>query len=171
LPKGSGKKLRIIKYTDYTAEQVRKLYPSAAELRSKWTDQEEREHIIKSLSERGISLEQLAETTGQLDADPFDLLVYVAFNGPLRTRRERAERVRREKQDFFDRYSPQAKEILNKLLIKYTDHGVNQLSDINILKIPPISNYGTVVEIARFFNGPERLREAMNQLQTLLYAA
>jgi len=167
----SGKKLRVIKYTDYTAEQVRKLYPSAAELRSKWTDQEERQQIIESLTERGISLEQLAETTSQPDADPFDLLVYVAFNGPLKTRRERAERLQREKQDFFDQYSPQAREILNKLLTKYTDHGVNQLSDINILKIPPISNYGTVVEIARFFNGPVRLREAMNQIQTLLYAA
>ena len=166
-----GKKLRVIKYADYTAEQVRKLYPSAAELRSKWTNQEERQHIIESLTERGISLAQLAEATSQPDADPFDLLVYVAFNGPLRTRRERAEQVRRGKQDFFDQYSPQAKEILNELLTKYTDHGVNQLSDINILKIPPISNYGTVVEIARFFSGPEKLKQAMNQLQTLLYAA
>jgi len=167
----SGKQLRVVKYTDYTAEQVRKLYPSAAELRSKWTTEEERQHIIDSLSERGISLEQLAEATNQPDADPFDLLVHVAFNGPLRTRRERAERLKREKQDFFEQYSPKAKEILNELLVKYTDHGVNQLSDINILKIPPISNYGTLVEIANFFSGAKKLKAAMAQLQALLYAA
>lgn len=165
----SGKKLRVIKYTDYTAEHVRKLYPSVTELRSKWTDEEERQHIIESLSERGISLERLAEATDQPDADPFDLLVHVAFNGPLRTRRERAERLKREKQDFFEQYSPKAKKILNELLIKYTDHGVNQLSDINILKIPPISNYGTLVEIANFFSGAKKLRAAMGQLQALLY--
>lgn len=166
----SGRKLRVVKYTDYTAEQVRKLYPSASELRSKWTNEEERQHIIESLLERGISLEQLAEVTNQPDADPFDLLIHVAFNAPLRTRRERAERVRREKQDFFDQYSPKAKEVLDELLVKYTDHGVNQLSDINILNIPPISEYGTVVEIANLFGGPEKLRTAMNQLQVLLYA-
>lgn len=161
----SGNKLRVIKYTDYTAEQVRNLYPSAAELRSKWKDQEERRHIIESITERGISLEHLAEATGQPDADPFDLLVHVAFNAPLRTRRERAEKVKRERQDFFDRYGPQAKEILNELLTKYTDYGVNQLSDINILEIPPISNHGTVVEIARFFNGPERLESKADSLK------
>jgi hypothetical protein len=28
-----------------------------------------------------------------------------------------------------------------------------------------------VIEIASFFGGPEKLKEAVNQLQTLLYAA
>jgi type I restriction enzyme R subunit len=39
------------------------------------------------------------------------------------------------------------------------------------LQIPPISERGNVMEIARIFGGPDRLRQAVNQLQTLLYAA
>jgi hypothetical protein len=31
----NGKQLRVVKYTDYSAEMVRTLYPSAAELRDK----------------------------------------------------------------------------------------------------------------------------------------
>jgi type I restriction enzyme R subunit len=40
-----------------------------------------------------------------------------------------------------------------------------------VLKVPPISNHGNVIEIADLFGGAEKLKEAVNQLQTLLYAA
>lgn len=164
-----GKKLRTISYTDYTREQVRKLYPSAAQLRSKWTQAEEREQIIAALKERGIELAHLAEATHLPDADPFDLLVHVAYNGPLRTRRERAERVRKGKLDAFDYFQPEAREILQLLLDKYCDHGVDQLSDLHILEVPPISERGTPVEIAQLFGGPTKLRKALNKLQEMLY--
>lgn len=164
-----GKKLRTISYTDYTREQVRKLYPSAAQLRSKWTQAEEREQIIAALKERGIELAHLAEATHLPDADPFDLLVHVAYNGPLRTRRERAERVRKGKLDAFDYFQPEAREILQLLLDKYCDHGVDQLSDLHILEVPPISERGTPVEIAQLFGGPTKLRAALNRLQEMLY--
>jgi type I restriction enzyme R subunit len=164
-----GKKLRTISYTDYTREQVRKLYPSAAQLRSKWTQAEEREQIIQALKERGIELAHLAEVMHLPDADPFDLLIHVAFNGPLRSRRERAERVRKGKMDAFDYLKPEAREVLDLLLEKYNDHGVDQLSDLHILEVPPISERGTPVEIARLFGGADKLREALNKLQEMLY--
>jgi type I restriction enzyme, R subunit len=39
------------------------------------------------------------------------------------------------------------------------------------LKVPPVSQYGNVIEIAKLFGGPEKLRDAVTELQTLLYAA
>ena len=53
------------------------------------------------------------------DADPLDLLCHLAFNGPLRTRRERAQRVAAAPTDFFDQYGPEARSILDELLDKY----------------------------------------------------
>jgi type I restriction enzyme R subunit len=41
----------------------------------------------------------------------------------------------------------------------------------DVLKVPPISSHGNVSEIIRYFGGSEHLREAVNQLQTLLYVA
>ena len=38
-------------------------------------------------------------------------------------------------------------------------------------KVPPISEQGNVIEIAALFGGPEKLRESVNVLQALLYAA
>jgi type I restriction enzyme R subunit len=166
-----GKQLRVVAYADYTAEKVRMLYPSAAALRQRWADPESRASIIAMLEERGISFDELAQSAEQPDADPFDLLCHLAFNAPLRTRRERAERVRREKQDFFDRHGPDARSILDELLDKYAEHGTAQFVIPDVLEVPPISERGNVIEIARFFGGARELRAAVNELQNLLYAA
>jgi type I restriction enzyme, R subunit len=166
-----GKQLRVVKFTDYTAEKVRAMCPSAAELRSKWSNAEERAAIIAALEERGISFEGLAEASKQPDADPFDLLCHVAFNAPLRTRRERAEMLRREKKDFFDKYAPEARQILSEILDKYIDYGDAQFQIPEILKVPPISERGTITQITSLFGGADKLRAAVNELQSLLYAA
>jgi type I restriction enzyme R subunit len=166
-----GKQLRVLKYSDYAADKVRTLYPSAPELRKKWANPAERSEIIEKLADRGISFEELAETAKQPDADPFDLLCHVAFNTPLRTRRERAQRLREERKDFFDRYAPEARAILNELLDKYAEYGTTQFVLPDALQVPPISEHGNVIEISRVFGGSEKLRDAVNQLQTLLYAA
>jgi type I restriction enzyme R subunit len=92
------------------------MWTSAAELRSLWGNAEQRTAIIDALVEHGITLEQLVENAGQLDADPFDLLCYVAFNAPLRTRRERAERLRKGRVDFWEYFKPEAQQILNEIL-------------------------------------------------------
>jgi len=39
----------------------------------------------------------------------------------------------------------------------------------DVLKLPPISNHGTVGAIVGVFGGPDKLRAAVSQLQTLLY--
>ena len=166
-----GKQLRVLKFTDYAAEKVRTLYPSALELRHKWANPSERSEIINKLAQRGISFDELAETAKQPDADPFDLLCHIAFNAPLRTRRERAQRLREQRQDFFDQYAPEACAILDELLGKYAEYGTAQFVLPDVLQIPPISERGNVIEIAKMFGGSERLRDAVNQLQTLLYAA
>jgi type I restriction enzyme R subunit len=167
-----GKQLRVVNYTDYTADKVRILFPSSAEMRKQWATPEGRSEIIAKLEERGINFDELAATTNQQDADPFDLLCYVAFNAPLRTRRERAERLRKEKKDFFEKYGTDAKAILEELLEKYAEHGTAQFIIPDILKIPSIADkYGNVLEITKKFGGAEKLREAVNELQTLLYAA
>src|SRR5436190_9181720 len=166
-----GKQLRVLKYSDYAAEKVRTLYPSAPELRQKWANPAERSEIIDKLAQRGISFDELAETAKQPNADPFDLLCHLAFNAPLRTRRERAQRLREERKDFFDQYGPDAHAVLDELLDKYAEHGTAQFVLPDVLKVPPISERGNVIEIAKIFGGSEKLRDAVSQLQTLLYAA
>lgn len=167
----TGKQLSVVKFTDYTAAKVRTMWPSASALRSKWSKADERAEIIKALEERGISFEELAAAAKQPDADPFDLLCHVAFNAPLRTRRERADRLRRDRREFFGRYGPGAREVLDEMLNKYIEFGTAEFQLPEILKVPPLSERGTVLEIAGLFGGPEQMRDAVNEMQALLYAA
>jgi type I restriction enzyme R subunit len=166
-----GKQLRVVTFADYTAEKVRTLYSSAHELREAWADPRRRSEIIARLAERGIDFDHLAEEAQQPDADPLDLLCHLAFNAPLRTRRERARYLKSEHKDFFDRYGPDARRILDELLEKYAEHGAAQFVIPDVLQVPPINCYGNVIEIANFFGGIPQLKEAVAELQTRLYAA
>jgi len=125
--------------------------------------------ILKALEDRGITLSYLAEVTKMSEADPFDLLCHVAFNAPIRTRRERAERLRREEKEFFEEFRTEAREILGEILTKYEEFGVNELTDPNVLKVQPISRHGNISEIAALFGGVKKLLGALNKMQNLLY--
>jgi type I restriction enzyme R subunit len=166
-----GRQLRVVRYTDYAAEKVRTLCPSAPELRAQWADPAQRSEIIRRLEERGISFTELAEAAQQPEADPFDLLCHLAFNAPLRTRRERAQRLRETRRDFFGRYGPEARQVLDELLEKYAEHGDAQFVLPDVLRVPPLSRHGTVAEIITLFGGAEELRAAVTELQAQLYAA
>jgi type I restriction enzyme R subunit len=165
-----GRQLRMVRYTDYAGEKVRDLVPSSYALREIWTNLTERGQLIEKLEERGINFEDLAEQIGQPGADPFDLLCHLAFNAPLRTRRERAQRLRSERRDLFERYGPEARQVLDELLEKYAEHGDAQFKLPDVLHVPPISDHGNPAEIIRIFGGVDELRGAVNELQSQLYA-
>ena len=168
---GVGNRLRTVSYTEHAGNLVKTLYTTAAEMRQAWLNLAQRQQMIADLTARGIDLDELRRVANQPDADPFDLLCHLAFNAPLYTRRARAERLRRNQQDFFDAYGPEARAILSAMVEKYTDYGLTQFRFPEMLKVAPLSNYGNVMEIANHFGGPEKLRMAVEQLQSLLYAA
>jgi type I restriction enzyme R subunit len=166
-----GSKLRTVQITRYAAETVKTLYTDPEDLRKQWSDFEQRSAVVEKLEERGIDFNELAASAGKADADPFDLLCHLAYNAPLLTRRERAEKMRREKKDFFDRYGPEARTIIGELLDKYAEHGTAQFAIPDVFEVPPISQHGNVKEIAAKFGGTDKLMEAVSELQKLLYAA
>ena len=143
------------------------------ELRSRWSDSSssQRAKITQQLAERGIDFQQVSLQAGKPDADPFDLLCQLAFNAPVLTRRQRADRMKKQQAAFFDYYAPEAREILNDLLEKYAADGELQFTLPDVLKVPPISQHGNVGEIIGKFGGADELRNAVNRLQSLLYAS
>lgn len=166
-----GKQLACRQLTDYAGEKVRTLYPNASELRKDWLDPDRRADIIQRLEEKGIDADGLGEAVGKPEADPFDLLCHLAYNAPLRTRRERADRLHRDEAAFFDRHGDKAREVLDALIEKYAEHGSAQFKLPDVLEIPPFNGWGNVVEIAARFGGGKAMREAVNELQRHLYGA
>jgi type I restriction enzyme, R subunit len=165
-----GSKLRTVQITQYAAETVKTLYTDPEDLRKQWSDFEQRSAVIEKLEERGIDFNELAATAGWPDADPFDLLCHLAYNAPLLTRRQRAEKLRSGKKDFFDQFGAEARAIIDELLDKYAEYGTAQFTP-DVFEVPPISQHGNLKEIAAKFGGTDKLMEAFSRLQEYLYAA
>ena len=113
-----------------------------------------------------MSLDPLAEDVGK-DLDPFDLICHVAFDQPAKTRKERADNVR--KRDVFTKYGPQARAVLEALLNKYQDDGVLNLGDASILKIEPFSKMGSAMQLVKEFGGKEGFERAVQTMQSAIY--
>lgn len=166
---GADGKLRTIQFTQYAKEQIKTLFPSLNELKTNWNNLEQRKHIFEALEEAGISIEQLMEITNNKEADPFDLLCYVAFDLKPLTRKQRADLLKKNKPDLFKELSEKAQEILNLIIEKYIEFGPNQLTP-EIIAVSPISEKGNSYEIVLEFGGIDQFKNIIEQIQTLLYS-
>jgi len=151
---------------DYTRKTVRKAYASMSAFLNAWKDAGRKQAIIEELSSRGVFLDELAEQVGR-DFDAFDLICHVAFDQPPLTRYERAEKVR--KRNVFAKYGDKARAVLDALLNKYADAGIKSVESLEILKVNPLSTFGTPVEIVNLFGGKQRYLAAIQELETQLY--
>lgn len=166
-----GKKLQVVRYTEYSGRAVRSLYPDSKGFQTDWANPDSRSNLLRELTERGISFEELAASSELPDADPFDLLCHLAWNAPLLTRRQRAEQARKSAQNLFSQHSETAREILSLMLDKYIERGIVQFNALSeLMKVQPFEQYGTPTEIAnRHFGGIQGLKSAVSQLQSAIY--
>ncbi|MCC4118619.1 DEAD/DEAH box helicase family protein [Aromatoleum toluclasticum] len=156
---------------DYTRSAVRKEYASLDDFLRRWTGAEKKQALIAELEAQGILLDALAEEVAkQTDKsfDPFDLICHVAYDRPPLSRRERAEQVK--KRDVFATYGDQARAVLEALLDKYADAGIESIEDIKVLTLDPFTRLGTAPELIRAFGGKPAYLKAVQELETLLYA-
>lgn len=166
---GSDGKLITESLKDYTRRQILQEYTSLDDFINKWDQHKKKYFILDELANRGVMLNELQSDIGQ-NLDPFDLILHVAFDKKkLKTRQERANHVR--KINYFDIYSEKAKEVLDSLLDKYADEGVQYIEDINILRISPFIKYGSPVEIIEEFGGRDKYFEAVEGLEKAIYNA
>ncbi|MBL1084208.1 DEAD/DEAH box helicase family protein [Streptomyces actinomycinicus] len=164
-------RLRLVEYRDYAQGVVRKLFAGPDKLRARWRTAPSRGEIADALAARAIALDELCKRTGLTDADPLDVLVHVAWNEPAISRHERVYRAKRAKADFFQRLPEEARAVIEELLERYAVHGAGELDKLEVLKLDPMRQHGSMREIASLFGGPERLRQTWDELQNVLYAA
>lgn len=151
---------------DYTRRHVTEEYESLDGFIKRWTESDRKQAIVDELVERGVLLEALEENVSA-DMDAFDLICHVAFDQPPLTRRERAEEVR--KRNVFAEYGETAREVLDALLEKYANQGIDAIEDITVLKVDPIADLGTTTELVKSFGGRAQYDAAVQQLETELY--
>ena len=151
---------------DFTKKTLKKRFASLDDFLRRWRTAERKQAIVEELEDEGLPLDHIAQELGR-DLDPFDLICHVAFDAKPLTRRERAANVK--KRDVFNKYGEQARAVLDALLVKYADQGVFNLDDVSVLRIPPLTELGTPVQLINAFGGKDKFVAAVHDLQAALY--
>ena len=151
---------------DYTRKAVRKAYASLNAFLNAWNEADRKQAIVDELAAQGVFIDELAEQVNR-DLDAFDLICHVAFDQKPLTRRERADKVR--KRNVFGKYGEKTRAVLEALLDKYADAGLKSVESLDILKVDPLSTFGTPIEIVKLFGGTLKYLAAIQELEDQLY--
>lgn len=151
---------------DYTRKHILKDYESLDTFLRKWKGADKKSLIIDELKKQGVIFEALEDEVGK-DFDAFDLICHIAFDQPALTKRERANNVR--KRNYFTKYNDQARQVLDALLDKFADQGIQPIEDVKILQVPPFNQMGSLLEIIHAFGSIEDYTKALKELGNQLY--
>jgi type I restriction enzyme R subunit len=161
----NGKPITI-SLKDHTKEIIKGKYASLDDFLMTWNQADKKEAIIKELQEQGIMVEALYDAVDK-QVDLFDLICHVAYDQPPLTRKERADNVK--KRNYFTKYGDQARKVLETLLDKYADEGVENIESIEVLRVKPFDNFGSPLEIIKEFGNKRNYLEAVKELEAELY--
>jgi type I restriction enzyme R subunit len=161
----NGKPITI-SLKDHTKEIIKGKYASLEDFLLTWNHADKKEAIIKELQEQGVMVQALYEAVDK-QVDLFDLICHVAYDQPPLTRKERANNVK--KRNYFTKYGEQARKVLETLLDKYADEGVENIESIEVLRVKPFDEYGSPIEIISHFGDKQHYLDAVKELETELY--
>ena len=185
LSDGSVRKIKYIASTTYWSPEGKPI--SAAEflarlfgdlkgivadedqLRAVWSDPDNRERFLNQLSDRGYDADRLNDIRRLVDAtesDLFDVLSYIMFTNPPRTRHERAEHVRA---DGVVQENGDIKELLLAILGAYETRGESELATKKLGTFLT-ARYGSVSEGKIKLGGLSAVKQAFREMQTILYS-
>ena len=151
---------------EFTRQGILGRYRDLQTFLQEWNSAEKKKAIIEELEKQGIIAENLQEEIKR-DLDIFDLICHIAYDAPALTRKERAENVR--KRNYFTKYGDKARAVLEALLDKYAEEGIGNIEDTAVLKVDPITKFGTPKEIVELFGTKQDYLKAVRELEDEIY--
>jgi type I restriction enzyme, R subunit len=139
------------------------------QLRTIWSNPDNREHFLTQLDDHGYDPDRLDDIRRLVDArksDLYDVLSYILFANPPKTRHDRAETVR---QDGMGVFAGEMKELLLGILNAYETAGEAELGGKKLGQFLT-ARYGSVSEGRAMLGDLQVIREAYNRMQAELYA-
>lgn len=152
---------------DFTKKNVRKEYASLDEFINAWSSTAKKQVILEELAKHNVSIDELYKATGKNDIDEFDLILHIVYDQKPLTRKERINNVK--KRDYFAKYSPVCREVLNALMEQYKNEGIREIQNLQVLRNKNFAKWGTAPKIVKMFGGKEKYFQAVDELTSLIY--
>ena len=171
---GDGTPLNAEEFLKQLVGSLPSLYKDVEQLRTIWKSPPERAILFTELESAGFgsaNLKDLKSMMNAEDSDIFDVLAYLSFNTPMKTRKERVLRVNDNEQVFAVYSDYKAIDFLKFVLLRYEADGVEELGEDKIGDLIKLSDLGSIQDAKNVFGGLPQLKRAYYQLQENIYRA
>ena len=153
---------------DYSKKNVRREFRTLNDFIQRWNIVDQKNAVIKELEYEGLLLDALREEIPNgKDYDPFDLIIHIAYGQKPLTRAERARKV--QKDSYFNKYGEKARKVIDALLQKYSDEGIENLENAEVLKVTPLNKLGRPLQIMKLFGGVVGYKKMIKEIEGRLY--
>lgn len=160
-----GKPVSAMEFLRRLFGDLSKLIADEDTLRNVWSDPDKREHFLDQLSDLGYEMDRLDDIRRLVDApdsDLFDVLSYVLFDLPPKTRQERAESV---SDGALEAFEDELRSLLIGILNAYVRGGESELRTDKLGRYLT-ARYGSVSEGKSKLGGDLRaIKDAYKRMQ------
>jgi type I restriction enzyme R subunit len=165
----NGKQMTPAEFLKYLFGELPNFYKDENDLRKIWSDPLTRIELLTRLADHGLSLDDLRKIQDLIsaaDSDLYDVLAYVSFNAPRKTRNERADGARRK---VSNQFSERARDFIEFVLDQYVSEGIEELRPDRLAPLLEL-RFGTVNEgLDELGFTPDQAGEAFRSFQKYLY--
>ena len=157
-------------YIEYSCNHFHNIFSSLDDFLQQWNAVERKQVIVDIIEKEGIDLAELRRLYPDqfADRDIFDIVCNVAFKQKMLSRKDRAGRVKEKK--LLEKYSGDARRVLEILLDTYAKHGILAFENQDALKVSELSKIGTPVFIKNtLFGGSANYKSLIKEIESIFY--
>ncbi len=163
-----GKPISAAEFLARLFGDLSKIIADEDQLRAAWSDPDNRAHFLKQLEDNGYDEDRLEDIRQLVDAsqsDLFDVLSYVLFTNPPKTRQDRAQVLRDSRMGDFQ---GEMADLLLVILKAYETKGESELATKKLGQFLT-ARYGSVGESKGKLGELAAVRDAFKRMQVALY--
>ena len=165
----NGEQLTVEQFLKNLFGELPSFYKNEADLRRIWSDPLTRSELLTKLGEQGFSLVDLGkiqELISATESDLYDVLAYISFAAPRKTREKRATGARRQ---VAMQFSNRTRDFIDFVLDHYVTEGVEELDPLKLPQLLELK-YGGIQDALKAIGATaDSVRDAFFQFQKYLY--
>ncbi len=165
----NGEQLTVEQFLKNLFGELPSFYKNEADLRRIWSDPLTRSELLTKLSEQGFSLVDLGkiqELISATESDLYDVLAYISFAAPRKTREKRATGARRQ---VAMQFSDRTRDFIDFVLDHYVTEGVEELDPLKLPQLLELKYGGIQDALKEIGATADSVRDAFFKFQKYLY--
>jgi type I restriction enzyme, R subunit len=164
-----GTPISAAQFLELLYGRLPEFFQDEAELRALWSAPDTRAKLLEGLAEQGFGPEQMTEMQRIINAqrsDLFDVLAYVAYAAPTKTREERADAARVV---IARQFNTKQQAFLEFVLGHYVSEGVHELDQEKLTPLLRLRYNNSIADAIADLGRPEKIGTVFAGFQRFLY--